>query len=82
MAWGPDWGVFYRPVCCTGTYLSGTTIIEMWQPGNADETAKLVPALWQAAINGLAVDIDEELIMRIQGNIDQAFEQSSYLELL
>jgi hypothetical protein len=70
--WYPYPGYCY-PVAYT--YTTGTIIISMGEP-NKDEKSEV---LWYAGLNGILEDTASGLETRIDKNIDQAFNQSSYL---
>lgn len=76
--YGPGWcgGVPWIPV---GSYTTGTVILDMIDIDGADEVEETVPIVWNALINGLVTGSDASLEARIRTNINQAFDQSSYL---
>ena len=75
------WGWGYP--CCTTvtTYTTGTLFIDMVDPppvtGPPPDT---VPVIWAARANGL-VNKSNTSVSRINAAIDQAFSQSSYLDI-
>lgn len=68
----------YYPSYVT-SYTTGTLLILMADP-NEDSPTGNTPVVWTAAFNGLAEGSTSGLVTRIDGAIDQAFEQSSYLD--
>lgn len=76
--WGPGWcgGLPWVPV---GSYTTGTIILDMIDLDQADESEETVPIIWNAFLNGLVTGSDSSIEARIITNINQAFDQSSYL---
>ena len=90
--WGysPDWG------CCgpgygweypwgparTVRYAVGTLLITMMDPSRPDDRVDTAPVLWVAAINGLLEGSTSDIVTRTTNSIDQAFDQSPYLNSL
>lgn len=72
--WGypPGWGWCY-PV--TYTYETGTILILMGDDSQADDQL----GTWVAGINGVLSGSSSAVSARIDGTIDQAFDQSPYL---
>ncbi len=75
---GPGWGGYY-PWVPVGQYTTGTVILDMIDPAQADDMDETVPIIWSAFINGLVTGSDAEVETRIVTNINQAFDQSPYL---
>ena len=76
--WGPGWcgGWPWVPV---GSYTTGTVILDMIDVDGADMDEETFPIIWNGIINGLVTGSDASLESRIRTNINQAFDQSSYL---
>jgi len=76
--WGPGWcgGLPGIPV---GQYTTGTIILNMLHPEEANTLEETVPVVWNAYLNGLVTGSDASLEARIRTNINQAFDQSTYL---
>ncbi len=79
--WGPGWGWWYPgyyPPMVSG-YRSGSLLIQMTYPDGtgANET---IPVEWTAVVNGLLEGSTVSLNDRLKQTIDQAFEQSPYLQ--
>lgn len=60
------------------SYTTGTLLIQMTDPNDIPATDN-VPVVWTAAFNGLAEGSTSTLVQRINDAVDQAFEQSEYL---
>ncbi len=76
--WGAGWGYYtpYYPV--SYSYNTGTVTIDIVYPKGADPSTKNIPIVWRAVFNGILTDVNN-LIDRLNKNIDQAFIQSPYL---
>lgn len=74
---GPGWGPRYPRFWRVGSYRTGTLVIDMLDPNDADTDAQLIPSRWVALQNGLLNDVNSG--ERIANNIAQAFNQSPYL---
>lgn len=59
-------------------YTIGTVIIQMMDGHTAAE--EKIPVVWCATLNGLLKDTGQNIDQRVERDIDQAFEQSSYLK--
>ncbi|PWJ34189.1 DUF4136 domain-containing protein [Sediminitomix flava] len=78
--YGPGWGYFYPwgpPIIYS--YSTGTVLIEMVDPNNPMTNDEEVPLVWLAAINGLLSSNPGSNQNRVVNAINQAFEQSPYL---
>ena len=77
----PGWGWGY-PCCATvTTYTTGTLFIDMVDPPpTSAPPPDTVPVVWAARANGLVTKSNATL-SRINAAIDQAFEQSAYLDI-
>jgi hypothetical protein len=75
--WGPGWGPVYP--CCSYVYQynTGTIFVDMYDVDQSSSEDLNVP--WNAALNGLATSGTNSA--RIKARIDQAFDQSPYLEV-
>jgi len=81
--YGPGWGWGY-PGGGVGrvSYEVGTLVITMLdpdRPSNPDTEIDTAPVLWLAAINGILSGSSTGLTARITNLIDQAYDQSPYL---
>jgi len=70
--WYPYYGWCYPVVY---TYQTGTIVILMTDPDKNDDNK----TIWIAGINGILEDTSTGIAVRINTNIDQAFDQSPYL---
>ena len=78
--WDYWWG--YVPGWCYPVeyeYTTGTVVIEMLDPEKTEVDERRLPAIWTAAVNGVAEGSHPETVDRIQDGIDAAFDQSPYL---
>jgi hypothetical protein len=77
------WGYYYPPYW-GGTYVTsytvGTLIMNMYDVRNATAETDSIPKVWNGDINGLLGSSASTTQRRLEVNIDQAFEQSSYLK--
>ncbi len=83
--WGPWWGPGYGwgyPWYPGGGYVSGYTTgtIFIQLVSTDDIVGEEVPVAWTATINGLLQGSEQNKLGRIDNTIDQAFDQSPYLE--
>jgi hypothetical protein len=67
----------YYPTYVT-SYTTGTLLIQMTDPNDIPPTEN-VPVVWTAAFNGLLEGSTRSLVQRVDEAIDQAFQQSDYL---
>lgn len=58
----------------------GTVLIEMAYPDGIDHEQQIVPLVWRAAVNGMVEGSSSSVRTRIDDTIDQAFEQSPYIQ--
>ena len=77
--YGPGYGWYYPYPVVVGSYSTGTLLINMFDPEQADAGEELIPIAWLGALNGLLQGSDSNLQSRVIRGIDQAFEQSPYL---
>ena len=75
--YGPGWVWGVPGAEVTFTYATGTLAIAMLDLRNGDPTAKRVPLLWAALINGVVTSAAPDNAL---AGISQAFLQSPYLE--
>ena len=74
---GYPWGPTY-----IYSYTTGTLIMHMTDPKHATgDDDKKVPIIWLGAINGLLGSSSPNMENRLEYNINQAFDQSQYLNL-
>ncbi len=81
--WGGWWGGFppiYYPVPVPTNYRTGTILFPIIEIGDR-EPDDIVNVLWHSVVDGLVSSSAANNETRIVDNIDQAFEQSPYLEL-
>jgi len=89
--WGWGWWYkssaywdYYYPPYWGGTYVTsytvGTLIMSMYDITNATTQTDSIPKVWTGDINGLLGSSSATLKKRLEFNINQAFEQSSYLK--
>ena len=77
--YGPGWGWGYPGGIGYYTYETGTIIMNMSDPKNADLEEKIIPVVWIADLNGLVKGSNAYIDERVKRMIDQAFKQSPYL---
>lgn len=73
--WYPGWTPGY-----TYSYDTGTIIIDYFDYASLDEETGDIEIRWTAGINGVISSSSSVNTSRVIGAIDQAFEQSPYLE--
>jgi len=76
--WGPGWGWGY-PGYFPGyvsDYSTGTVLIQMTDPDGI--VSNEVPVVWTCAMNGLLEGSDQNIISRIDNNIDRAFNHDPF----
>jgi hypothetical protein len=77
--WG-WYGWYYPPYYTVSSYTTGTLLMVVADPDQASESPiNRSPALWIAAANGLLTYSYD--LSRVSQGIDQAFTQSSYLNI-
>ncbi len=83
--WGPFWNDWYYPYPVSYSYDTGTFVAEMVDltAKSANQNKKVdLPVIWHAYASGLVYNnsrIDMQLTLRA---VEQAFEQSPYLNIL
>ncbi|MCK5839820.1 MAG: DUF4136 domain-containing protein [Bacteroidales bacterium] len=77
--YGPGWGWGYPGGVSYYSYETGTVIMNMSDPANADLEEKIIPVVWLAGLNGLLKGSNSYIDERVKRMIDQAFTQSPYL---
>jgi len=85
--WWPGWPPYWGSGWCggwggwvpVGSYTSGTVILDMIDVDGADDVEETFPIIWNGLINGLVTGSDASIEARIINNINQAFDQSTYL---
>ncbi|QZT37491.1 DUF4136 domain-containing protein [Halosquirtibacter xylanolyticus] len=76
---GPGYSPWYPYYNSYYAYKIGSVIIQMIDMENADTKNKKLPIVWEANISGLLQGSDSYIQSRIEKNIPQAFDQSTYL---
>jgi hypothetical protein len=85
-AWGPGWGWGYP--CCgsigVARFTTGTLFVDLLDPKSPFEEDLLIPIYWTAAVNGLLTGTGPSPVMldRITRGVNQAFDQSPYLQVI
>lgn len=79
---GYGWGYpGYYPPTYVSSYTTGTLLMQMtWPEGAALNVEEKIPVVWTGVINGLVEGSTNDITSRIQGTIEQAFNQSPYLQ--
>lgn len=76
--WGGYWGGgWYYPYAVTYNYTTGSMLMEMIK---LDTTAKKLPIIWDAYMSGLLYSSNRLNVQLTASAIEQAFEQSTYLQ--
>jgi hypothetical protein len=79
-----DYWDYYYPPNWGGTYVTsytvGTLIMNMYDVMEVTSETDTIPKVWNGDINGLLGSTASTLERRLEFNINQAFEQSSYLK--
>lgn len=78
--WWGGWGWYYPPVYYPYSYQSGTLLIGMLDTRGTTGATTDVPVVWVAAANGVLRSTASANATVINGLVDQAFEQSPYLD--
>lgn len=78
--WGAGWGGYYPAGTMDYAYTTGTLLVAMTDPGDANIEDKTVPVYWFGAINGVLDDTKANLTGRVEDAINQMFEQSPYVK--
>lgn len=79
--WGPGWGGWYSGYVGSYKFTTGSILIEMMDANKIDpDNLERIQGIWGAGINGLAGDIKSGTRNRITNAINQAFDQSPYLQ--
>ncbi len=76
--WGPGWGYPCYPQYYS--YETGTVAFQMIDPDESDVAAQLLGVVWRASLNGVVRSSNSTNNQLIVNGIDQAFEQSPYLQ--
>ncbi len=80
--WGPYWGGWYYPYPVSYSYDTGTLIMELVdltaRPSSDDSKVDL-PVIWQAYTTGLLSGSSHINMSLAQESVNQAFEQSPYI---
>jgi hypothetical protein len=71
----PGWGGY------TYAYTAGSLFIQMGDVRTAVPGVDEIPAIWHAGLNGILDDTSVNLTDRLERGIDQAFDQSPYLNI-
>ena len=80
--WGPGWGTWYPGGATVVRYETGTVLIDMVDPDAVPPggESELLVVEWNASING-ALSSSADGLTRVTDGVNQAFEQSTYLEI-
>jgi len=79
--WYPyNWWGWYYPYPIYGSYTTGTLFIQMTYPDGIT-AADNIPVIWTGILNGLLDGYTDDFDVRVEEGIDQAFDQSEYLDL-
>lgn len=84
--WGPGWGGWYPPYWggyYSYSYTTGSVIVNWYDPQVdpvMDQGQEYQPVHWVATFNGLASSSNENNASRIEFSINQAFDQSPYIQ--
>ena len=78
--YGPGYGWYYPYPVVVGAYTTGTIFINMFDPLQVGTQDQQIPNVWLGALNGVLEGSTSGLQARIARGIDQAFDQSPYLE--
>ena len=78
--YGPGYGWYYPYPVVVGAYTTGTIFINMFDPLQVGTQDQQIPNIWLGALNGVLEGSTSGLQARIARGIDQAFDQSPYLE--
>jgi len=76
--WYPGWGPWYPPYWSAANYQTGTIIIMMADVSSGSN--EQFPVVWEATLNGLLGTSSTNTLNRITTGINQAFDQSPYLQ--
>lgn len=76
--WGPGYGYYY-PYCSYYKYDTGTLLLEYGDIKNKEDNRR-VNIIWNSAMFGVLSSYEQTNINRAVKAIDQAFEQSPYIE--
>lgn len=79
--YGPGWGGYYPGYVTVTSWNQGTVIVDMVDPFGGDSAAGRIPSIWTGTINGVLSSSTASNLQRALDGIDQAFEQSAYLEV-
>lgn len=87
--WWPGWGPYppwggcwYPPSIGVARVNTGTLFVEMVDPNSpVVEQDSVIPIYWTAAMNGLLGGSAASAASRLNTNINQAFDQSPYLQV-
>ena len=74
--WGGYWNSWYYPYTVSYNYTTGSLLIEMIK---LDTQSKKIPIIWNAYMSGLLYSSNRINLQLAVDAVDQAFEQSSYL---
>lgn len=81
--YGPGWGPGYPWYPSGGavyTYETGTVLVDMVDPGRADEGTEEIGTTWIGALNGLLTSSSTGTASRLRTGIRQMYSQSPYLK--
>ncbi|MHC4233962.1 MAG: DUF4136 domain-containing protein [Planctomycetota bacterium] len=82
--WGPGWGWGYPPSGGVAKFDTGTLYVDMIDPKSPFEIGQdsVIPIYWTAAMNGLLGGSAASTASRLNNNINKAFDQSTYLQVV
>lgn len=79
--WGPGWGGYYPGYVGSYKFTTGSILIEMMDANKIDpDNPQRILGIWGAGINRLVDDTKAGIRTRITNAINQAFDQSPYLQ--
>ncbi len=76
---GDDWSGVSPFVPVSSRYNAGTIFIYILDPNTPNISSEQVPIVWSAVVNGVIRGSQSSIEERITNNINQAFDQSQYL---
>ncbi|UCC83212.1 MAG: DUF4136 domain-containing protein [Gemmatimonadota bacterium] len=82
--WGPGWGWYYPPSGGVARFKTATLYVDMVDPTSPFEVAQdsVIPIYWTAAMNGVLGGSATGTESRLNTSINQAFDQSTYLQVI
>jgi hypothetical protein len=77
--YGPGWGPGYSWIPFPVGQSVGTLTVKMLRPEAVPSSGGAIPVIWIGLVNGLLEGSTESVLDRVDGLLDQMFEQSPYL---